>query len=121
LYREDNQSIIAVNRLHPVTRQRFTMAHELGHLILNHKGNFFIDRGLINYRDSKSGTGEDIQEREANAFAAELLMPEEMLKRDFKKGIYDIENPESMEKLANKYKVSVQALTFRLVNLGIVG
>jgi Zn-dependent peptidase ImmA (M78 family) len=120
LFRKGKKMVIAVNEFHPKTRQRFTAAHEIGHFQLKHGGQLFIDRGLVNFRDSDSSTGEIEQEREANAFAAELLMPEEFLRKDLRKRI-DIKNQESLEKLAKKYEVSLQALTFRLVNLGLIG
>lgn len=121
LYREKNQSVvIAVNDSHPQTRQRFSIAHELGHFILNHQGTFFINRGAINFRNSLSSSGEDKLEREANAFAAELLMPEIFLKKDIKNATISLGELERLEELADKYQVSVGAMTFRLTNLGFL-
>lgn len=45
LVRGDGQIVIGVNSLHPLNRQRFTIAHECGHLLL-HKGEFHVDRRL---------------------------------------------------------------------------
>jgi Zn-dependent peptidase ImmA (M78 family) len=74
---------------------------------------------MLNLRDSESATGEDNDEREANFFAAELLMPEEFLVRDLKGTDLDMleDENEFLWKLAKKYQVSAQALTFRLANL----
>src|SRR5437870_5722738 len=44
LIKEKNRTVIGVNSSHPRTRQRFTIAHELAHLTLNHKGELFIDQ-----------------------------------------------------------------------------
>ncbi len=120
LRRQDNKIFIVVNQLHPLTRRRFSIAHEIGHLMLNHEGDFFIGRTAINFRDSRSSRGEDEQEIDANAFAAELLMPEQMLAKDAKRGLIDISKLDKMERLARRYQVSVQALNYRLINLGLI-
>ena len=63
-----------------------------------------------------------IDEREANIFAMELLMPkhflenEEMLQRD----VLDIEESEIVKRLAEKYQVSAQLMFMRLYSLGYV-
>jgi hypothetical protein len=54
------------------TRQRFTVAHEIGHLLLHYDPSI-PDR--VQFRDHISMLGVDPMEREANRFAAELLMP----------------------------------------------
>ena len=118
LYLKDKTPIIFVNKLHPITRQRFTIAHELGHLILNHQGDLFVDKGSILFRNTHSQNGIVKEEREANRFAAELLMPEEILLKEFIENEIDIENADQLNKLANKFEVSTQALTIRLTNLG---
>ena len=79
LFREGKQAIIGVNNFHPRKRQNFTVAHELGHLRL-HPADSFVDRKLSFYfRDSRSGQAIDRREIDANQFAADLLMPEELL------------------------------------------
>src|SRR6218665_508530 len=75
LFNKDGKSIIAVNSAHHKNRQRFTIAHECGHLIL-HGSAVFIDRSFeIFRRDDTSSEAIDMNEVEANQFAAELLMP----------------------------------------------
>src|SRR5260221_7096576 len=54
LFRDNKNIIVAVNQLHPKTRQRFTAAHEIGHYWLKHDAKFFIDRAMINFRDPNS-------------------------------------------------------------------
>ena len=59
---------------------------------------------------------------EANAFAMELLMPENWLRRDVAKmGGIDIEDDKKVKKLAERYKVSVQAMTVRLGQILAIG
>lgn len=125
LARDERHTMIIVNQKHSSTRQRFTIGHEIGHLVLHNYQDPYIDRTLpsmIRLRDDRSSLGEDVEEIEANAFAAELLMPgfmiEESLKKiDFSK-IFDYED--LIAKLAEEYGVSTQAMAFRLINLGVI-
>jgi Zn-dependent peptidase ImmA (M78 family) len=119
LYKEEGRALIIINKDHPENRQRFTSAHELGHFVLKHKGRFFVDKGTVIYRDNQSSTGEIEEERDANKFAAELLMPEKFIRRDVKKPI-NVGDVRDIDKLAKKYKVSVQAMTYRLTNLQLI-
>lgn len=60
----------------------------------------------------------DIEEREANLFAMELLMPRAFLLADIEKmGGVDIEDDAAMRKLANRYKVSVTVMALRVGQL----
>jgi len=71
----------------------------------------------INLRSPSSSRAEDVQEIEANAFAASLLMPQLFLQKDIASIELDFEDPSRILPLAQKYGVSVQAMTFRLLNL----
>jgi Zn-dependent peptidase ImmA (M78 family) len=127
LYRhqKSNSVIIGANKSHHPNRQRFTIAHELGHYLL-HEGELVhldSDRGafMLNLRHRASSKGEDNDEREANLFAAELLMPAKFLRQELEEKDLDIlEGSGFLHKLARKYKVSTEALTFRLANLGYI-
>jgi len=119
LYRDGDRKVIGVNGLHADVRQRFTIAHELGHLEL-HQDELFVD-GLL-HRDSMSSQAVNTHEIEANAFAAELLMPRNILLNELrdlipKSGVAD---PSRLTKqLAERFQVSQQAMEFRLANLGL--
>jgi Zn-dependent peptidase ImmA (M78 family) len=119
VYRDEDRVIIGVNSLHHTNRQRFTIAHEIGHMLL-HKGiEVHVDRAYrVNLRNDISSSAVDREEIEANRFAAKLLMPEHMLIADLKGQEIDFEDERKLEKLARRYSVSIQALTFRLTNLG---
>jgi len=82
-------------------RQRFTMAHELGHLML-HQGKEFRD----NFRNQGP------KEVEANRFAAALLMPREILLP------YAAGKQVHPSRLAKIFQVSEQAMVYRLMRLG---
>jgi Zn-dependent peptidase ImmA (M78 family) len=123
LYRDAHKTIIGVNESDHENRQRFTIAHELGHLHLHPVDRLHLDRNFrVAFRDSRSSTGADVREVEANEFAAELLMPAEMLRKDLEGRAIDIEDDSKLiEGLARTYQVSVQAMTYRLTNLGLIG
>src|SRR5262245_61213340 len=76
LVTQRRKPVIAVNRHHAKARQRFTIAHEIGHFILhsNRKDQVFIDRAAIQFRNHVSSSGLDPNEVAANNFAAALLM-----------------------------------------------
>jgi len=123
IFRAPNRqyAIIGVNALHPKTRQAFTIAHELGHFLLHdHHDPVHVDRKFpVRLRDEKSSLGTDIEEREANLFAAELLMPVNFVEQDVKKiDSMDLEDESTLKELAKRYGVSTQAMTIRLMNLG---
>ena len=113
---DDGEIVIGVNSVHHTNRQRFTIAHECGHLVL-HKGiDVHIDRSFrVNRRDERSTQAIDPDEIEANRFAAELLMPYDMIADDIID--IDIEDDEELKELAEKYQVSGQALTHRINDL----
>lgn len=113
--KESKRTVIGVNSLNHVNRQRFTIAHECGHLLL-HKGKpAYIDRSFrINRRDGVSSQATDADEIEANRFAAELLMPYNMILDDLLEYQPDIEDEDELRGLADKYAVSLQAFTFRI-------
>lgn len=121
LFRENGRTIIGVNSLHPKTRQRFTIAHELGHLLLHDNHNLHVDKNFrVERRDLLSAQGIDLKEIQANGFAAELLMPTFMLNHDAFELSLDYESDEIVRRLADKYGVSLQAMIIRLTQLGLI-
>ena len=122
LLRTNDSAIIAVEQSQAPTRKAFTIAHELGHLML-HKGlELRVDKNFrINLRSPDSSTAEDVEEIEANAFAATLLMPETFLREDLRHVDLDIEDAKAVQELAKRYGVSAQAMTHRLLNLVSLG
>jgi len=114
----EGQKVITYNSANIPNRQRFTIAHEIGHYIFHSKEQpIFIDKSpKVLFRNSASSTGEDYREREANAFAAALLMPKELLEEQILKSPSEINK--AITFLANKFGVSENAMSFRLSNLG---
>lgn len=120
LYRDNDQAVIGVNTKHASTRQNFTIGHELGHFLLHDLEQLHVDRGFaVRLRNDLSSQGTDEAEREANYFAAALLMPKEFLERDLQEFI-DLSDDSTIKTLSKKYGVSTLALVNRLKNLGYI-
>lgn len=121
LLRKDNQPpVIGVNSTNSLVRQRFTIAHELGHLKL-HKGELILDRlARVNFRDATSSQATETQEIEANAFAACLLMPQDHVAAQLQHHVQrrHLNDEALVEALARDFKVSRPAMEYRLINLG---
>ena len=124
IYIKGKTPIIGVNSLHHPNRQRFTIAHEIAHLALHRESltnQVHIDRKFpVLMRDANSATGTELMEIDANRFAAELLMPTFLLTEMLKKKGFDIDDEEPLLKLAQKFRVSKQALEFRIRNMNLV-
>ena len=113
---------IVVNASHPPARRRFTIAHEIGHYQLHRakaESPVFIDR-TVYFRSAQFDAAERKREREANHFAAELLMPEELLADYLDKHDPNLLYPREVKALADEFGVSKQAMDFRLRDLGFV-
>ena len=121
IYIKGNTPIIGVNSRHHPKRQRFTIAHEIAHLVLHRDlitDQVHIDKKFpVLMRDANSAAGTEHMEIEANQFAAELLMPAFFLDQMLKKQGFDIDDDEPLERLARKFRVSRQALEFRIRNM----
>jgi Zn-dependent peptidase ImmA (M78 family) len=117
LVREGGRAVIGVNSSHHPNRQRFTIAHEIGHFLLHGGDRIFIDRSYnVSFRSSVSSLGTDLEEIEANTFASYLLIPEGFLCKDPDAVDIDIEDDVAIKRLARKYRVSPQAMAYRLIN-----
>ena len=121
LVKKPGHVVIGVNSFHANTRQRFTIAHECGHLVLKHKGDVFVDQTVMR-RDARSSLAADPQEIAANQFAAELLMPADFVLAAVQR--YQARRPELspgllVDELADEFQVSAQAMEYRLTNLGM--
>jgi Zn-dependent peptidase ImmA (M78 family) len=128
IYIKEGVPIIGVNSFHHPNRQRFTIAHEVAHLELHRSlitTNVHVDKEFsvsmgdpkVLMRDSRSGTGSEQIEIEANQFAAELLMPMGLIISALEGKRFDIDDEAPIEELAKKFRVSKQALDYRMRNL----
>jgi transcriptional regulator with XRE-family HTH domain len=90
------------------TRLRFTLAHELCHLAAG-DGQVMIDKDVFEHSTP--------EEKRANSFAAAFLMPATALRR----ATADREIDEALvAELLGRFRVSLDALAFRLHNVGVV-
>lgn len=125
----DGHYIIRVNEGEHEYRQRFTMAHELGHFIL-HKS--ILERtGGINdntmYRADRSAPAynadiNEIHERQANSFAANLLMPDEAVREKWMEFSEQSNHPEhwvSLTDMHRFFRVSPSAMRWKCRNMGL--
>ena len=116
-----DHGVIGVNQNQSTVRQRFTVAHEIGHFVLHRdQAELFIDKTYVAFRSSETGFSQDRSEIQANQFAAALLMPEELVQEKLGNKVLDMADAEIIEDLAGEFGVSSQAMTFRLENLGML-
>ncbi len=119
LLRKDERAICVLHQADSPLRKRFSVAHEIGHFIL-HPSREAYDLQVI-ARDERSSEGKYLEEIEANSFAAELLMPSELLRDEVRTHIDLFADDESeIKNLAQTFGVSFQAMTHRLTNLGLL-
>lgn len=104
-YRTASGFAIIVDRGEPAVRQRFTAAHELGHFLLHKEsiGDRIEDNYLL-----RSNQLSNRQEIEANKFAADLLMPYNLIQAELERGAT------TPEELAERFGVSLTAMSIRL-------
>lgn len=99
--------LIILNGAEPPVRQRFSLAHELKHIL----DNPFID---LLYPRTRSLSSADRAEQICDYFAGCLLMPRTWLKRAW------VEGPQDSRKLARQFQVSNQAMQVRLLQVGLI-
>lgn len=112
--------VIAVNKNHSTNRKRFTVAHEIGHLVLHSESQeVFVDRSAVFFRNNVASYGVDKNEVAANNFAAALLMPRAHLLSALQ-SVDEALTSIHIKKLANSFGVSEQAMSVRLARLDFV-
>jgi Zn-dependent peptidase ImmA (M78 family) len=95
-------------------RRRFTLAHELGHWVCQHLEGMSAPAycRAADVQPEPSGTSRAL-EREANVFAAELLMPEPVVRDAWSRSA-------TVQDLAAEFGVSPLAMHWRLYSFGLV-
>jgi Zn-dependent peptidase ImmA (M78 family) len=127
--RDGKRIIIGINTRTSRKRQRFSIAHEIGHVVLHPLTPLIVDHSVrMDWRDDISSLGTNAQEIEANAFGAALLMPQEMVIDSVKRYVSRAPivstgsswRDSLVSELAREFDVSSEAMGFRLINLGIL-
>ncbi len=110
--KKGDKFIIVINSLQSPLRQRFTLAHELGHYTLHKNSLEGQHQDTVLFRDAN----EDSLgiEYAANDFAAELLIPKESFEAAIKTGT---NTPKQLSKL---FQVTEKAILYRAYKLGIL-
>lgn len=121
-YRHEDAKVIGINNGHHPRRRRFTLAHEIGHLCM-HPGQLLVDSSVrVDFRTDIPSLASPVQEREANQFAAALLMPEAAVESRFRAltdaGVRGRDR--LVAELASEFDVSAEAMGYRLINLGLI-
>ncbi|MTG99410.1 ImmA/IrrE family metallo-endopeptidase [Myroides sp. BIT-d1] len=98
-----------INSKHHKNRQRFTIAHELGHYFLHKEKNTSFEDTTF-FRGAKSNP----IEYAANEFASAVLMPEDLIQELISNGVREL------SELAGEFGVSASAMKYRLEKLGYI-
>ncbi|MCA1671671.1 MAG: ImmA/IrrE family metallo-endopeptidase, partial [Actinobacteria bacterium] len=108
---KENFRLALVSTRISATRQRWTLAHEIGHMVAEDTDSILVDENVWSHRAVPAET-------RANAFAAEFLVPSAALAAEVG------DNAELTEEfvgyLLGRFRVSLDALAFRLHNAGLV-
>lgn len=113
LYKGQRAGIIVNTFIDNGGRSNFTLAHELGHYFLKHKPSQFHDETGFRCTDKDMGDTPHPQEVEANHFAVELLMPDELFRPQMIGAPLDFA---LINGLAREFEVSKHACSFRILD-----
>ena len=104
---EGGHYTIGIDAKHHKKRQRFTLAHELGHYCLHQGKNDVVFEDEVFYRIENSSS----IEYAANEFAARLLIPEDRLETKIEEGMTNL------AELSDYFEVSQDAMRYRVLSL----
>lgn len=120
MMKKDNDIVIFTNSCSRLSREIFTLAHEVGHVILhlNDENTFIDDSVTINGRST------DEKEQEANYFAACLLMPSDDVHRFIDLEIQNFQecglSAMDIARIMSEFNVSFDMALNRLEILGVI-
>jgi Zn-dependent peptidase ImmA (M78 family) len=123
LVRDGQRKVIAVAENHARVRQRYTIAHELGHLLMHPGRPYLAESNQIVRIDRRGGSvpgfADQREEREANQFAAALLMPPDLVLKHWV-DLNGKPTASNVGEMSRRFDVSPVAMKYRLVNLGLI-
>lgn len=109
-YLPEGKNLIIVRKTDPYVRKRFTIAHEIGHILWSKVSNEYPIRSRARYKDISFG-----EERIADILAADLLMPlnefQEKLIQSIRPSLYNVVS------IAKLFSVSLEACLRRITEL----
>lgn len=106
-------AVIVINRNHSKERKLFTLAHEFAHVL------FHLSKDSCQTMVSVIASNRDPEEKEANAFASELLMPSNDVEQVIRQAGQTVKHIETLDSIARCFNVSREAMFYRLVEKGI--
>ena len=115
---KDNDTIIFINSCSRLSREIFTLAHEIGHILLHMNTSMpFIDNNM-----TLTGSSTDVREQEANYFAACLLMPSDEVEKFLDLEVVSFEENRltamDITRMMSEFNVSFDMALNRLEYLG---
>ena len=113
-----SNKITCVHIKDSVGHKSFALAHELGHYLFD-----FNERKTLYYYDTyfPRENEEKLEEKRANKFAANLLMPEKIFREEFAKCEVLQSKADIVNELGQRFRVSPTAVLKRFQELGITG
>lgn len=119
IIRGKTKAVIKINsNIISQEKKRFTLAHEIGHLLLHDNLELHEDnsKSMNWFQHIENQAKRGMQEYEANDFAAELLMPERIFKKEFQGKIF---SPELLKELSYRFQTSITSVIFRVLKLDL--
>lgn len=121
IIRGNSKTLIKINSEIPYEEKiRFTIAHEIGHFLMHDKLNLDVHNDNSNtlnwFKSTEQQAKRGVQEWEANDFASELLMPEEVFKKEIHRKKF---SPDLVKQLSSKFKTSLTSVVYRLMSLDL--
>ncbi|SEM24781.1 Zn-dependent peptidase ImmA, M78 family [Butyrivibrio sp. ob235] len=116
---KEDDVVIFTNSSSRLSREIFTLAHEIGHVVLH----FNSDKKFVDDSSTIFSSSEDDREQEANYFAACLLMPEDKIKKyiDLETNMNGQElTAMDIARIMSEFNVSFEMTLNRLESLGII-
>jgi hypothetical protein len=114
---------VVINVKHPLALQRYTAAHELGHLWMHHQLSIDTELAMLARGKLGSRSARSLVEVAADVFAANLLMPLAQVTQRMRilgLGSGDLRDPEAVYTLSQWFGVSYQAMAVHLVSLHLL-
>lgn len=111
LVRKDGGFKILVNAAHSNNRRRFTIAHEIAHFVLHSE---LFEHEIVDNEMYRSEQVSNAYETQANNYAAELLMPKNLIYRRALELRASHKDNQILEIMAREFQVSRDAMRIRL-------
>lgn len=106
------KKIIISNKIKGTYKERFTISHELGHYFNINDKTYDLDTYF--YSDYKAKQKQSKLEKEADEFAAELLMPRKYIKNSIEN--IDVKDWQELVNLSKKYEVSLATMLIKYID-----